>query len=63
MAIGDNGAMKPEQIEAVLGSETVQQLAQKLGIDTGKAAATLAQLLPQGRGSAHPQRLDRGRSA
>ena len=46
VAIGDNGAIQPEQIEAVLGNQMVQQIAQKLGIDTGKAAETLAQLLP-----------------
>jgi uncharacterized protein YidB (DUF937 family) len=45
VAIGDNGAIRPEQIEAVLGNQMVQQLAQKLGIDTGKATETLAQLL------------------
>jgi uncharacterized protein YidB (DUF937 family) len=47
VAIGDNAAIKPEQIEAVLGNQTVQQIAQKLGIDTSKAAETLAQLLPK----------------
>jgi uncharacterized protein YidB (DUF937 family) len=47
VAIGDNGAIQPEQIEAVLGNQMVQQIAQKLGIDTGKAAETLAHLLPR----------------
>jgi uncharacterized protein YidB (DUF937 family) len=47
VSLGENGAIKPEQIEAVLGNQTVQQIAQKLGIDTDKAAATLSQLLPQ----------------
>jgi len=47
VAVGENGGIKPEQIEAVLGNQAVQQIAQKLGIDTTKAAATLSQLLPQ----------------
>jgi uncharacterized protein YidB (DUF937 family) len=47
VSVGENGAIKPDQIEAVLGNQTVQQIAQKLGIDTGKVAATLSQLLPQ----------------
>jgi uncharacterized protein YidB (DUF937 family) len=44
---GENGAIKPEQIDAVLGNQTVQQIAQKLGIDTNQARQALAQLLPQ----------------
>ncbi|MFU8886599.1 MAG: YidB family protein [Cyanobacteriota bacterium] len=44
---GENGAIKPEQIEAVLGNQIVQQIAQKLGIDTNQARQALAQLLPQ----------------
>lgn len=36
-----------EQIKAMLGNQTVQQIAQKLGIDTGKAAESLTHLLPQ----------------
>ena len=46
VAVGENGGIKPEQIEAVLGHQAVQQIAQKLGIDTTKAAGTLSQLLP-----------------
>jgi uncharacterized protein YidB (DUF937 family) len=47
VSVGENGGIKPEQIEAVLGNQTVQQIAQKLGIDTDKVASTLSQLLPQ----------------
>ena len=47
VAVGENGVIKPDQIEAVLGNQTVQQIAQKLGIDTDKVASTLSQLLPQ----------------
>ncbi len=47
VSVGENGTIKPDQIEAVLGNQTVQQIAQKLGIDTDKVAATLSQLLPQ----------------
>jgi uncharacterized protein YidB (DUF937 family) len=47
VSLGENGGIRPEQIEAVLGNQTVQQIAQKLGIDTDQAAATLSQLLPQ----------------
>ena len=47
VSLDENGAIKPEQIEQVLGNQTVQHIAQKLGIDTHKAAETLAQLLPQ----------------
>ncbi len=47
VAVGENGVIKPDQIEAVLGNQAVQQIAQKLGIDTDKVASTLSQLLPQ----------------
>jgi uncharacterized protein YidB (DUF937 family) len=47
VSVGENGVIKPDQIEAVLGNQTVQQIAQKLGIDTDKVASTLSQLLPQ----------------
>ncbi|MBI5333947.1 MAG: DUF937 domain-containing protein [Burkholderiales bacterium] len=44
---GQNQAISAEQIQAVLGSEQVQALAQKLGFSTQDVAAQLAQLLPQ----------------
>jgi uncharacterized protein YidB (DUF937 family) len=47
VSVGENGVIKPDQIEAVLGNQAVQQIAQKLGIDTDKVASTLSQLLPQ----------------
>ena len=47
VSVGENGVIKPEQIEAVLGNQAVQQIAQKLGIDTEKVSSTLSQLLPQ----------------
>jgi uncharacterized protein YidB (DUF937 family) len=47
VAQGENGSIKPEQIDAVLGNQTVQQIAQKLGINADQARQTLSQLLPQ----------------
>jgi uncharacterized protein YidB (DUF937 family) len=47
VAIGENIAIKPEQLDAVFDNQMVQQLAGKLGIDPEKAQAVLAQLLPK----------------
>lgn len=44
---GQNLPISAEQIQAVLGSEQVQAIAQKLGISTGDASSGLAGLLPQ----------------
>jgi uncharacterized protein YidB (DUF937 family) len=43
---GANQAASPDQIQQVLGSEKVQELAQKLGISPEEASSTLAKFLP-----------------
>ena len=43
---GQNLPISADQIEYVLGSEQVQQLAAKLGIRSGVVSSQLAQLLP-----------------
>ncbi|MEP6809215.1 MAG: YidB family protein [Chthoniobacterales bacterium] len=43
---GANHSVSPTQIQSVLGSEQVQGLAAKLGIDPATAATMLAQYLP-----------------
>lgn len=44
---GENLPISPEQIQHALGSETVQQLAAKLGIPPDQLAAKLSEILPQ----------------
>lgn len=44
---GGNLPVSAGQIEQVLGSDAVQGLATKLGIDPAQASAQIAQLLPQ----------------
>ncbi|GAA5784593.1 hypothetical protein GCM10007860_11580 [Chitiniphilus shinanonensis] len=44
---GGNLPISPEQIQSVLGSDVVRQLADKVGIDPQAAAGHLAELLPQ----------------
>lgn len=44
---GENLPISPEQIHQALGSDTVQQLAAKLGIPPDQLAAKLSQVLPQ----------------
>jgi uncharacterized protein YidB (DUF937 family) len=43
---GANQSITPDQIQQVLGSGPLQAVAQKLGVSTGAASSTLAQLLP-----------------
>jgi len=43
---GDNAAITPEQIQEVLGSDVIQQLAEKSGVSIDVAKAQLAELLP-----------------
>ena len=43
---GDNAAITPEQVQAVLGSDAVKQLAGKFGIPIDTAREQLAALLP-----------------
>ena len=42
-----NQPISADQIQQVLGSDTLQQLATKAGIDPSQAASSLSQLLPQ----------------
>lgn len=44
---GENLPISPEQVHQALGSDTVQQLAAKLGIPPSELAAKLSQVLPQ----------------
>ncbi len=44
---GENLPITPEQIHKALGSDTVQQLAAKLGIPPDQLAAKLSEILPQ----------------
>ncbi|NNF17398.1 MAG: DUF937 domain-containing protein, partial [Gammaproteobacteria bacterium] len=44
---GENMPMSPSQVSEVLGSEQVQDFAQKLGVDQNEAAAGLSDMLPK----------------
>jgi len=44
---GENLPISPEQIQQVLGSGQVQQIAEKLGISLDQASSGLAEMLPQ----------------
>ncbi len=44
---GQNLPISAEQLQAVLGNEQVQAIAQKLGLSTQDASRSLAELLPQ----------------
>lgn len=46
IATGDNQPATADQMQQVLGADRVQALAQKLGVDPGAAASTVAQMLP-----------------
>jgi uncharacterized protein YidB (DUF937 family) len=43
---GTNGAITPEQVQAILGSDVVQQLAEKSGLSVEAAKEQLSELLP-----------------
>ena len=43
---GNNAAITPDQVQEVLGSDVIQQLAEKSGISVDAAKAQLAELLP-----------------
>lgn len=45
--MGDNKAISPDQIQNVLGSDQVQALASKLGVDPSHASGFLAEYLPK----------------
>jgi uncharacterized protein YidB (DUF937 family) len=44
---GPNQPVNPDQIQQVLGSEKIQELAAKAGVDTNQIASALAEYLPQ----------------
>jgi uncharacterized protein YidB (DUF937 family) len=44
---GENLPVSPDQIQRVMGPETVQQLAAKLGIPPGELTAKMAEFLPK----------------
>lgn len=44
---GENLPVSPEQISHVLGTDQIQQIAEKLGISSEEASNGLAELLPQ----------------
>jgi len=43
---GNNAAITPEQVQEVLGSDVIKQLAEKSGVSVEAAKAKLAELLP-----------------
>ena len=43
---GNNAAITPDQVQEVLGSDVIQQLAEKSGISVDAAKAQLSELLP-----------------
>ncbi|HZQ67901.1 MAG TPA: YidB family protein [Terriglobales bacterium] len=43
---GQNQAISPEQIQQVLGNNTLQQVAEKAGVSPDQAKSSLADLLP-----------------
>ena len=43
---GPNEPISPQQLQAVVGTEPLQRVAQKLGLDTAETTSHLAQLLP-----------------
>ncbi len=45
--MGDNKAISPDQVQNVLGSDQVQALASKLGVDSSQASGFLAEYLPK----------------
>lgn len=46
MSGGQNLPISPEQLQQVLGSDTVAQIARQLGVDPSTAASHLSQILP-----------------
>ena len=47
ISTGENMQVSAEQIQSVLGNEHIQQIADKMGIDTQQASANIAEVLPQ----------------
>jgi uncharacterized protein YidB (DUF937 family) len=51
---GENQAISPEQIQQVLGSQTVRDLAAKVGVSPDELAAKLSELMPKAVDQATP---------
>lgn len=47
VSTGDNVSVSAEQIQSVLSNEHIQQIADKMGVDTAQASASIAEMLPQ----------------
>lgn len=47
ISTGQNLPISPEQIQAILGNEQIQNIASKLGISTDEIPAKLAEYMPQ----------------
>ncbi len=47
VGMGDNKTISADQIQKVVGSQQIQGLAAKLGVDPAKASAFLAEYLPK----------------
>jgi uncharacterized protein YidB (DUF937 family) len=47
ISIGENQPVSGEQIEQALGSDTIQEIAQRLGVSGADASGGIAALLPQ----------------
>jgi len=46
ISTGQNQAISPDQVQQVLGNNTLQQVAEKAGISPDQAKSSLAELLP-----------------
>lgn len=47
VSTGQNRPISPDQLQSVLGPDTLAALARQFGLDTGDLAGPLSQLLPQ----------------
>lgn len=47
ISTGENNPVSGDEVTGVLGSDTIRQIAQKLGISESDASSRLAELLPQ----------------
>lgn len=46
ISTGDNTPLSKDQVEAALGSDTINSVAEKAGVDSGTAASTLGSIIP-----------------
>lgn len=47
ISTGENNPVSGDEVTGALGSDTIRQIAEKLGISEGDASSRLAELLPQ----------------